>query len=94
MLNSSNLLYFPVSSVMSLVSEVAGSLGNVINEQRSPRKGNQSNNSQNNPFGETVLSDSDSEEQGWKNEKNKAKKTKNNQQVKNRMQLWLNVCFP
>lgn len=69
---------------MSLVSEVAGSLGSVINEQRSPRKGNQSNNSQNNAFVETVLSDiMIRRSKGGKMRKTKQKKQK--QQDKNRM---------
>lgn len=40
---------------MPLVLQVAEPLGNIMKEQRSPRRGNQSDGSQNNPRGETVL---------------------------------------
>lgn len=50
LLNSSNLLDLPVGHPVSLVLQVAESPGKVINELRSPWRGNRSGSSQNDPF--------------------------------------------
>lgn len=65
LLNSSNLLDLPVGHPVSLVLQVAESPGKVINELRSPWRGNRSNSSQNDLSGEQQR---DLEEKGWKNE--------------------------
>lgn len=67
LLNSSNLLDLPVGHPVSLVLQVAESPGKVINELRSPWRGNRSNSSQNDLSGEQQR---DLEEKGWKMSKN------------------------